>query len=155
MKEHKRAGPHDGVRAVIMAVTLVASPVKAQSWATSDATAGFAVDGNYTGLSFRCGPAGGVAMIFSGFPGELQNGEIYTVAGSVDGTAFLFQATAREGEGAEPSRLVKESSLASLSGLIEALRKGRTVGISGPAGHYTVPLTGSGKALAVLRERCS
>lgn len=142
------------IRAVIVAATLVASPVRAQSWMASDATAGFAVDGGYTGLSFRCGPAGDVAMIFSGFGGGLQNGEIYTVAVSVDGTAFLFDATARRGEGAEPSRLVQESSLASLSGLIEALRRGRTAEISGPAGHYTVPLTGSGKALAALRERC-
>lgn len=154
MKGHKTAGLALSVCAVIVAAVVAALPARAQSWTASDGTAGFAVAGDYTGLSFRCRPDGEVAMIFSGFPGGLQNGDGYTVGVSVDGTAFLYEATARDGEAEGPSVLVSRGSPMGLAELIAALRKGRSAEISGPAGRYTIPLTGSGKALDNLLRTC-
>jgi len=139
---------------VIAAAAVPALPARAQSWTGSDGTAGFAVAGDYTGLSFRCGPDGEVVMIFSGFPGGLQDGSGYTVGVSIDGTAFLYEATAREGEADGTSVLVSRGSPVGLAELIAALRKGRSAEISGPAGRYTIPLTGSGKALDNLQLTC-
>lgn len=138
----------------VIAAAVPALPVRAQSWTGSDGTAGFAVAGDYTGLSFRCGSAGEIAMIFSGFPGGLQDGGGYTVGVSVDGTAFLYEATARAGKTQGTSVLVSRGSPMGLAELIAALRKGRSAEISGPAGRYTIPLTGSGKALDNLRRTC-
>ncbi|HEY9056421.1 MAG TPA: hypothetical protein VIN77_04655 [Aurantimonas sp.] len=153
MKGRQAAGLALLVGAVILVAALAAFPARAQIWTASDGTAGYAVAGDYTGLSFRCGPDG-IAMIFSGFPGKLQDGGGYTVGVSVDGTAFLYEATARAGEADGTSILVSRGAPAGLAELIAALRKGRSVEISGPAGRYTVPLTGSGKALDKLRQTC-
>ena len=154
MKGHKTAGLAPSVCAVVVAAAVAALPARAQSWTGSDGTAGFAVAGDYTGLSFRCGSAGEIAMIFSGFPGGLQDGGGYTVGVSVDGTAFLYEATARAGKAQGTSVLVSRGSPVGLVELIAALRKGRSAEISGPAGRYTIPLTGSGKALDNLRRTC-
>lgn len=154
MKGHKTAGSALSLCTVIVVAAVASLPAGAQSWTGSDGTAGFAVAGDYTGLSFRCGPAGEVAMIFSGFLGGLQDGGGYTVGVSVDGTAFLYEATARAGEADGTSVLVSRGSPAGLAELIAALRKGRSVEISGPAGRYTLPLIGSGKALDKLRQTC-
>ncbi|WP_206453715.1 hypothetical protein [Aurantimonas marina] len=154
MKGHKTVGLALSVRAVIVAAAVAASPARAQNWTSSDRTAGFTVGGAYTGLFFRCGPDGKVVMIFSGFPGGLQDGGGYTVGVSVDGTVFLYEATARDGEAEGTSILVSRGSPAALSALIDALRKGRSAEISGPAGRYTIPLTDSGKALDNLRRTC-
>lgn len=154
MKGHKTVGLALSVRAVIVAAAVAASPARAQIWTASDGTAGFTVGGAYTGLFFRCGPDGKVAITFSGFPGGLQDGGGYTVGVSVDGTVFLYEATARDGEAEGTSILVSRGSPVGLSALIDALRKGRSAEISGPAGRYTVPLTDSGKALDNLRRTC-
>lgn len=153
MTGHRTAGLVLSVCAGLVAAA-APLPARAQSWTGSDGTAGYAVGGVYTGLSFRCGSDGAVTMIISGFPGGLQDGAGYTVGVSVDGTAFLYEATARDGEAEGASILVSRGSPAGLSELIAALRKGRSVEISGPAGRYTIPLTGSGKALDKLRRTC-
>ncbi len=154
MTGYQTAGLALSVCAVIVAAAGAVLPAKAQSWTWSDETAGFADAGGYTGLSFRCGPDGEIAMIFSGFPGGLQDGGGYTVGVSVDGLAFLYEATARDDEAEGASILVSRGSLAGLAELIAALRKGRSAEISGPAGRYTIPLTGSGKALEALQRIC-
>lgn len=154
VKGHKTAVLAILACAVVVTAAVAASPARAQSWTGSDGTAGFAIAGDYTGLSFRCGSDGEVAMIFSGFPGGLQDGGGYTVGVSVDGTAFLYEATARAGEADGTSILVSRGAPAGLAELIAALRKGRSAEISAPAGRYTIPLTGSGKALESLLRTC-
>ena len=127
--------------------------VKAQSWKGSAADAGLNVGGAYNGLSFRCLGSGRAAMIVSGFPGQLQLGETYTVAVSVDGVAQLFRAKAA-GNPAVGFSLVDDGSLSDFADLIARLRQGKTAEISGPGGRYLVPLRGSGKALETFAGGC-
>ncbi|MEF2553612.1 hypothetical protein VQ042_20040 [Aurantimonas sp. A2-1-M11] len=138
-----------GGAAMLMAA---GAPALGQSWRSDGAVAGFAAGAGFTGLSFRCVAAGQLAISFSGFPGRLQAGQPHTVVATVDDTAFVLQTTARDG--GEGSILVAESTLAGQAGFIEALRKGRSVEVAGPVGRYTLPLTGSGDALAALGQNC-
>lgn len=139
----------------VLAVCLIApaAPVVAQSWKGSAEDAGLSVGGAYDGLSFRCLGNGRAAMIFSGFPGRLQPGERYTVAISVDGVAQLFRARANQAA-ADAFSLVDDGPLTAYAELISRLRQGRAAEISGPGGHYTVTLHGSGKALESFMMGC-
>ncbi|MEP0510806.1 MAG: hypothetical protein ABJD38_19005, partial [Aurantimonas coralicida] len=96
--------------------------------------------------------AGRVTVRFSGFPGRLQAGQAHTVVATVDDTAFVLDTIARDaGSG---SILMAEGTLAARAGFIEALRKGRSVEVAGPVGRYSLPLTGSGDALAAFTQGC-
>lgn len=128
------------------------APALGQSWRSDGAVAGFTAGAGFTGLTFRCASAGRVTMRFSGFPGRLQAGQAHTVVATVDDTAFVLEAIARDaGSG---SILVAEGTLAARAGFIEALRKGRSVEVAGPVGRYSLPLTGSGDALAAFAKGC-
>ena len=115
--------------------------------------AGFSVGGAYSGLSFRCLGSGRAAIIASGFPGQLQPGETYTLAVSVDGVAQLFRAKA-VGDLEGGFNLVDDGSLSVFADLVSRLRQGKTAEISGPGGRYLVPLRGSGKALETFAAGC-
>ncbi|MDX1730043.1 MAG: hypothetical protein R3184_02785, partial [Aurantimonas coralicida] len=116
------------------------------------AVAGFTAGAGFTGLTFRCATAGRVTVSFSGFPGRLQAGQAHTVVATVDDTAFVLEAIAHDaGSG---SILMAEGTLAARAGFIEALRKGRSVEVAGPVGRYSLPLTGSGDALAAFMQGC-
>ncbi|MBC6715239.1 hypothetical protein H9Q09_03425 [Aurantimonas sp. DM33-3] len=129
------------------------APALGQSWRSDGAVAGFTAGAGFTGLTFRCAGAGRVTVRFSGFPGRLQAGQAHTVVATVDDTAFVLDTIARDaGSG---SILVAEGTLAARAGFIEALRKGRSVEVAGPAGRYGLPLTGSGDALAAFTTGCS
>ena len=129
-------------------------PLRAQSWKGSAGDAGFSVDGDYNGLSFRCLGDRRAAIVFSGFPGRLQLGETYTVGVSVDGMAQLFQAKAA-GRADGGFSLVDEGPFSAFADLIAQLRKGKSVEVSGPGGRYVVPLGGSGKALEIFATGCA
>ncbi len=128
-------------------------PALGQSWRSDGAVAGFTAGAGFTGVTFRCAAAGRVTVSFSGFPGRLQAGQAHTVVATVDDTAFVLEAIARDaGSG---SILVVDGALAARAGFIEALRKGRSVEVAGPLGRYSLPLTGSGDALAAFTQGCS
>ena len=130
-----------------------AVPALGQSWRSDGAVAGFTAGAGFTGLTFRCASAGRVTVRFSGFPGRLQAGQAHTVVATVDDTAFVLDTIARDaGSG---SILMAEGTLAARAGFIEALRKGRSVEVAGPVGRYSLPLTGSGDALAAFTQGCS
>lgn len=149
VRARRRAG------ALVLAALLpVASPAGAQTWTFAERTAGLTVNGSFTGLSFTCAGSDSVEVTFSGFPAHLEAGTTYTVPVSVEGTAFLLSATARDGGERAFSALVHVASTDALSGLLEALARGRTAEISSPAGPYVVPLAGSGRALEALRLEC-
>ncbi len=129
------------------------SGAKAQNWKGSAADAGLSVGGAYNGLSFRCLGNGRVAMVVSGFPGQLQRGETYTIGVSVDGVAQLFRPKA-VGSVDGGFSLVDDGSLSVFADLISRLRQGKAAEISGPGGRYVVPLRGSGKALDIFAGGC-
>jgi hypothetical protein len=143
----------------VAAALMSAVPASAQNWSASDRTAGLTVNGRFTGLALTCTTSGSVEIVFSGFPARLEAGSTYTVPLTVDGTAFLYEAQARDGgerDGGERdfSELVHVASMGELSGLLDALSSGRSAEISSPAGRYIVPLASSSRALETLRRRC-
>ncbi|MDX1731588.1 MAG: hypothetical protein R3184_10660 [Aurantimonas coralicida] len=128
------------------------APALGQPWRSDGAVAGFTAGAGFTGLTFRCASAGRVTVRFSGFPGRLQAGQAHTVVATVDDTAFVLDTIARDaGSG---SILVADGTLAARAGFIEALRKGRGVEVAGPVGRCSLPLTGSGDALAAFTKGC-
>lgn len=139
---------------VLAAILLAAAPAGAQTWTFAERTAGLTVNGSFTGLSLTCTGSDDVEVTFSGFPAHLEAGTTYTVPVSVEGTAFLLAAQARDGGERAFSSLVHVASASALSGLLEALASGRTAEISSPAGPYVVPLAGSGRALEAFRLQC-
>jgi hypothetical protein len=138
----------------VAAALIVAVPASAQTWSASERTAGLTVDGAFTGLALTCTTSGSIEMVFSGFPARLEAGNTYTVPVTVDGTAFLYEAEARDGGERGFSTLVHFASMGELSGLLDALASGRSAEISSPAGRYVVPLAGSSRALETFRRRC-
>jgi hypothetical protein len=138
----------------VAAALMTAVPAGAQNWTASGQTAGLTVNGRFTGLSLTCTTSGSVEIVFSGFPARLEAGSTYTVPLTVDGTAFLYEAQARDGGERDFSELVHVASMSELSGLLDALASGRAAEISSPAGRYLVPLAGSSRALETFRRRC-
>lgn len=135
------------------AAFVLASPTQAAGWITSGNSAGYSNGGGFTGLTLGC-TAGRPMVSFSGFAMQLQDGASYTVALTVDGTAYLFTARARSTPNAPGSVLTGPLQRQQAAGLVDALRKGKVAEVSGPAGHYNVPLSGSGKALGALPSGC-
>ena len=130
--------------ALLAAATLTAAPACAQAWHYAGGEAGLKVNGRFVGLSFYCTGGGAIRLVFSGFPGKLQAGQPYTTVVTVDGTSFLFEPKAEDGE-AFRSILVDRRTVAESAGFIDALQKGHEAEVSGPAGLYVVPLKGSSR----------
>ncbi|MBB4005336.1 hypothetical protein [Aurantimonas endophytica] len=143
-----------GAAVLVAAALATAAPAGAQNWTVSGQTAGLTVGGSFTGLSLTCVTRGRVELAFSGFPAHLPTGGAYTVPVSVDGTAFLFEAQARDGGSRDFSNLVHAAPMAELTTLLDALAQGRAAEVSSPAGRYVVPLAGSGRAVETFRQRC-
>ncbi|MCB8838714.1 hypothetical protein [Aurantimonas sp. VKM B-3413] len=136
-----------------MLSSLMAAPAAAQSWRVVGDMAGLSVDGRLTGLAVAC--SGGRAEItLSGFDTKLQGGERYTAGVTVDDTAYLFETRARDDPRGPGSILVGAISKQVATPFVEALRRGRRAEVATPAGHYRIPLSGSGKALGSILPAC-
>lgn len=118
-------------------------------------SAGLAAGGGFDGLWFSCkGAPPGTLRLLVARPGwRFDDAAERTVVASVDGTAYLFSAApALRPEGG--AMLASAAPLAAFAPLIAALAKGKAIEISTPLGRYTLPLKGSGKALAALKAGC-
>lgn len=151
---NKHALRQIGAAFILAAALAMAVPAGAQTWRVTGQTAGLTVGGAFTGLSLTCVTRGRVELVFSGFPAHLPSGDAYTVPVSVDGTAFLFEAQARDGGDRDFSSLVHAAPMAELTTLLDALAQGRAAEVSSPAGRYVVPLAGSGRAVETFRQLC-
>lgn len=134
---------------------LLAAPLSAaaQQWRSEDGRAGFVADGRFDGLWLGC-EGEGVRLVFAAPGWDLDEGAGYTVVANVDGTAFVFSTLAEANRTSGEDELVRHASFAELAGFVAALKAGRSAEISGPTGRYTLPLAGSGRALAELENRC-
>lgn len=154
---------HAWRRALGAVLLLSADAALAQGWitATSGASApameaGYASGGALDGLWFSCAGAnpGMVSLVFAraapGLPADVD----HTLVLSVDGTAYVRSARIGEAAGRGQTVLVSTASLAETMPLIEALKTGKSVEIAAPDGRTTLPLTGSGKALAGFVAAC-
>jgi hypothetical protein len=138
----------------------LAGPAAADGWradpATGARTAGYAAGGGFSAIWLSCAglPPGRLSLRFSGFPAGLPLDAAYTVVVSANDIAFLetTRPVARTGGGHD---LVRTASRGELQPMIEALKEGKAVEVSTPAGRVTLPLTGSGKALAALEAGCA
>ena len=138
----------------------VVMPASAAGW-RSDAsgagarTAGYADGGGFETIWLSCAGSspGRLTLRFSGFAAGLPLDTAYTVVVSADGIAFLQETrpVPRTGGGHD---LARTAAFADVQPLIDALKKGKTVEVSAPAGRTTLPLTGSGKALTALEAGC-
>lgn len=131
-----------------------AEPGSTQEWISGEGTAGLSVNGSYAGISFQCVGDARARLVFSGFPGALQEGRTYTVVATVDGTSFMFNAAAEGGAPRFDSILVETRTLSELASFLDMLKKGAGAEVAGPAGRYTVPLRGSGAALEAFLADC-
>ena len=128
----------------------------AEGWRAAGArAAGYAAGGNFRAIWLSCEglPPGRLAIRFSGFPAGLPLDQAYTVVVSANDIAFLEETrpVARAGDGHD---LARTAAFAEFQPMIDALKKGSSVEISTPAGRVTLPLSGSGKALATLESGC-
>lgn len=145
--------PFRALLCALLLATLPASPALAQQWRADGARAGFAKGGALAGLVFECRPGGRLRTIVAGNGASFPADRDLTVAFDVDGTAWLRPFRA-EPEGGGASRFVREEPLAEARDLLEALRRGSSLEIAGPAGRVALPLAGSGRAIGALLERC-
>jgi hypothetical protein len=142
-----------------LCVAALALPAAAAGWradgAGSATSAGYAGAGGFETLWLSCTglPPGQLAIRFSGFPAGLPLDAAYTVVVSADNLAFLQEVrpVARAGG----YDLGRTAARAELQPLIDALKRGSKVEVSTPAGRRTLPLSGSGKALAALEAGCA
>ena len=114
--------------------------------------AGYLLDDATPALLFRCAGAGRLAMVVGGGEGLPRNAD-YTVVVSVDDVAYV-QVTRSDSAIVDKGDLVRIATFDSFAPLIAALKSGKDAEISTPRGRYTVPLRGSGKALAILDGGC-
>lgn len=132
-----------------------ASGWRAQPAAASARSAGYSTGTGFTAIWLSCEglPPGRLSVNFSGFPAGLPLDAGYTVVVSANDIAFLqdTRPVARAGGSYD---LARSASFADLAPMISALKKGRSVEVSAPAGRVTLPLTGSGKALSALEAGC-
>lgn len=143
-----------------LSIAALALPASAAGWRADQAgaarSAGYAAAGGFETLWLSCAglPPGRLAIRFSGFPAGLPLDSAYTVVVSADNLAFIQEVrpVARTGGGYD---LGRTTSRAELQPLIDSLKRGSKVEVSAPAGRRTLPLSGSGKALAALEAGCA
>ncbi|KQT83917.1 hypothetical protein [Aurantimonas sp. Leaf443] len=144
------------IPAVLAAVLLAIAPAPAAAasgWLAAAGAAGFAVDGDFSGLHVSCREAGAPRLVFGPFAGRFDMSHRHAVIVDVDGTAFRMETRAME-DAAGGTRFVRAGSMAEFAPLVAALRAGRAAEVSSPAGRFALPLRGSGKALAALEAAC-
>lgn len=132
------------------------SEAKAQGWATRpDAPiAGTLIEGTFAGLRVECTGAGRVRIVVSHSGRRFDPGRAHTVVLSIDGAATILEMRAASSGRDGDDDLAHETDMRGAAPLLDALGAGRAVEISGPAGRYTLGLSGSSRALATVRTAC-
>lgn len=119
-------------------------------------SAGYALDGVFTGLWFSCEATkpGTLRLVVARDGWRFDDALDQTVVASVDGTAYLFTLMPEPRPGRPGDQLARTIPLAGLKPLIAALAKGKRAEVSTTQGRYGLPLGGSGRALAALLAGC-
>lgn len=145
-------------RLVILGLALSGFPggACAQQWgADADgARAGYKQNGRYAGLLLECGKEGGLRILASGNGANYPADRDMTVILSVDGFARRLTVRAEPEPAGGGSRFAATEPAGEAADLVAALRKGKVLEVSSPAGTIRLPLAGSGKALAALTQAC-
>ncbi len=143
---------------LVLAAALAPAPLRAQEWRSADgpegASAGYTQAGRPAGVAFRCEGSGRIRTLVAGNGTRFGEGQGATLVFSVDGLATMLAARAEPEPRGSGSRFARTDAAGDLAPLFDALRKGRELELSSPAGHVRLPLTGSGRALGALLERC-
>ena len=142
----------------LLAFGLAPLPIAAaQGWAARPGApvAGSLVDGVFAGLRVECAGSGRLRIVVSHNGRRFDPARVHTVVLSIDGAATILEmrsaSSGRDGD----DDLAYETDLAGASALLDALAAGRAVEVSGPAGRYTLGLSGSSRALEPVRAACA
>lgn len=151
------AGRWIGPTLATLLIVLSAAPASAE-WATREGAGGFeagtTIEGQMAGLVLRCAEPQGMELALTHNGAVFDRNREHTIVVSVDGTATLLSAHAFPGARAADDDFVHWPARGGLDTLLSALARGRQVEISAPSGRYTLPLSGSSRAIAAFRERC-
>lgn len=151
------AGRWIGPTLATLLVTLSVTSASAE-WATREGAGGFEagtmIEGQMAGLVLRCAQPQGLELALTHNGAVFDRNREHTIVVSVDGTATLLSARAVEGQRNGDDDFVHRPARGALDPLLSSLARGRQVEISAPSGRYVLPLSGSSRAIAALRERC-
>ncbi|WP_279482696.1 hypothetical protein [Aureimonas sp. SK2] len=145
--------------AVLTAVLLAAGGAAAQEWRSAGtgegARAFFAKGGRPAGVEIACLSGGRLDVTAAGNGARFPRDRVVTLVLSIDGAAFVGPARVEDEATGGGSRFVRPVAADEAGALLAALRKGRSLEVSSPAGFMRLPLTGSGRALAALGPACA
>ncbi len=145
--------------AILVALLLAAGSAGAQEWRSAGmgegARAFFAQGGRAAGVEIACLPGGQLEVRAAGNGARFPRDRDVTVVLSVDGTAYAGSARVEDEARGGGSRFVRTVAREEANALLAALRRGRSVEVSSPAGFIRLPLTGSGRALGALAPGCA
>ena len=144
------------ILAILMLVH--ASEASAQEWRAEGKGTGvratFTQKGRPAGIQFACIGEGRVRTLVSGNGARFSEDRDLSLILSVDGLARIRSIRAEREPNGTGSRFVRTDPVAALEDLFAALRKGKELELSSPAGHWRLPLKGSGNALGALLQQC-
>ncbi|WP_061937482.1 hypothetical protein [Aureimonas sp. AU22] len=149
------------MRLVLVALVLsgVAGSAVAQEWRSTGKGEGgaafFSRDGRPAGARITCLPGGRIAITAAGNGARFPADRPVTLVISVDGMGFSGEARVEpEGPGGG-SRFVRVVESGETAAILAALKRGKSVEVSSPAGFMRLPLRGSGKAISALAPVCA
>ncbi len=143
----------------VFALLVATDAVSAQQWQSAGrgegARAFFAKNGRPAGVEIACRPDGRLAVTAAGNGARFPTDRPVTLVLSVDGLAFAGEARVEAEPQGGGSRFVRVMQPGEAQALVAALKRGRNVEVSSPAGFIRLPLGGSGRALGALGPVCA
>ncbi|WP_136625083.1 hypothetical protein [Aureimonas flava] len=147
------------VPALASAFLIALGPAAAQEWRSTGrgegARAFFAKGGRPAGVQVACLSGGRLEITAAGNGARFPADRPVTLVLSVDGTAFSGEARVEPEAAGGGSRFVRVAEAGEAATLLAALKRGRGVEVSSPAGFMRLPLAGSGRALGALAPSCA
>ncbi|WP_294645101.1 hypothetical protein [uncultured Aureimonas sp.] len=134
-------------------------PALSQEWRASGrgegARAYFTLKGRPAGAEIACLSGGRLGVTAAGNGARFPADRPVTLVLSVDGMAYAGEARVEPEGAGGGSRFVRTVEGKDAASLLAALKRGKSLEVSGPAGHVRLPLTGSGRAIAALAPACA
>lgn len=134
-------------------------PALSQEWRASGrgegARAYFTLKGRPAGAEIACLPGGRLGVTAAGNGARFPADRPVTLVLSVDGMAYAGEARVETEGAGGGSRFVRTVEGKDAASLLAALKRGRSLEVSSPAGHVRLPLAGSGRAIAALAPACA